>query len=90
MGQNWPKDYFRWWSANSARNGRGSIMAYVRTPDGHVPWYVALAAPAPWRLTRVVGLGGSEIDSALSLDLSDPGATFTSSVNSLNNKSIVL
>jgi hypothetical protein len=28
-----------WWSGNTLRNGRGSLMAHMLAPEGHVGWY---------------------------------------------------
>src|SRR5215475_100961 len=31
-----------WYSGNTRKNARGSLMAYVLTSDGHWPWHVGL------------------------------------------------
>ncbi len=51
-----------WWSGNSAKNGRGSLMAYLPTPDGHVPWYIELSGQETWRPSITKGITISELE----------------------------
>lgn len=43
-----------WYSGNSERNGRGSLMAYLPTPDEHDAWYAELVRSGKWRLGRLI------------------------------------
>jgi hypothetical protein len=52
-----------WWSGQSATNGRGSLMAYLPTPDGHVPWYIELAGQETWGPSVTKGISSSELQS---------------------------
>ena len=52
-----------WWSGKSAANGRGSLMAYLPTPDGHVPWYIELTGQDTWRPSVTKGITSSELQS---------------------------
>lgn len=61
-----PRTAIFWWSGESATNGRGSLMAYLPTPDGHVPWYVELSGKLSWRPSVTKGVSGAEIQSYLS------------------------
>jgi len=52
---------FFWWSGASGSYGRGSILAYLPTAEGHVPWYVELAAKeGVWRPVQLKGLSSTE------------------------------
>jgi hypothetical protein len=52
-----------WWSGQSATNGRGSLMAYLPTPDGHIPWYVELTGRDTWRPSMTKGISSFELQS---------------------------
>jgi hypothetical protein len=52
-----------WWSGQSATNGRGSLMAYLPTHDGHVPWYIELTGQETWRPSVTKGISSSELRS---------------------------
>lgn len=45
-----------WWSGNTGNNGRGSLMAYLPTPDGHVPWYVGFSEKDTWHVSVTKGI----------------------------------
>lgn len=53
-----------WWSGCSAASGRGSVMAYVPAPGGHMGWYVEAKGPAPWRPGYCRGLPRTLVGSA--------------------------
>lgn len=42
-------------------NGRGSLMVYVPTPEGHVPWYVEISQKDTWRPTVTNGITISDL-----------------------------
>jgi hypothetical protein len=52
---------FFWWSGKSAINGRGSLMAYLPNPEGHVPWYLGSSADNAWSVSLLRGISLSEL-----------------------------
>lgn len=51
-----------WYSGGTAENGRGSLMAYVLTSEGHWPWYVGLRRTDGWRVVETVGIPRRELN----------------------------
>lgn len=47
-----PNSTLFWYSANSANNGCGSLMAHVPTDDGHWAWYLSLERRDGWQVIR--------------------------------------
>ncbi len=58
-----PNVAFFWWSGRSAVNHRGSLMAYLPTPEGHVPWYIGFSAENGWTMSQLKGISRSELES---------------------------
>lgn len=54
-----------WFSGQSARNGRGSVMVYVPFAAGHKGWYAEFVANARWSPQRLVAITRTELDSSL-------------------------
>ncbi len=50
-----------WYSGSTAENGRGSLMAYVLTSEGHWPWYVGVRRTGAWRVVEAVGISRREL-----------------------------
>lgn len=61
VGDAYPGTALVWFSDKSERLGRGSVMAYVPTPEGHVAWYADLNVHIDWAAARVVGLPEREL-----------------------------
>ncbi len=57
----YPNSALYWYSGNTKSNGRGCLMAYLPTPDGHWPWYIAFVSE-PWRIDKFVEIGKEDID----------------------------
>ncbi|MBK9033170.1 MAG: hypothetical protein IPL61_18180 [Myxococcales bacterium] len=57
-----PQAALCWWSAQSRRDGRGALMAYLPTADGHAGWYAELANHDGWRFTRLKGTSRAEVE----------------------------
>ncbi len=51
-----PQAALFWWSGGSKANGRGSLMAYLPTIEGHVPTYVELKRGEVWSVVTCVGV----------------------------------
>ena len=56
-----PSDALIWFSGDSEGSGRGSILAYVPTAEGHSPWFVSVVRHPAWRIVKSVGLSPSEL-----------------------------
>ncbi|MDP9192919.1 MAG: hypothetical protein M3P06_14555 [Acidobacteriota bacterium] len=56
-----PADVLIWFSGGSERDGRGSILAYVPTVEGHTPGFLSLARDPSWRIIKSIGLSPSEL-----------------------------
>jgi hypothetical protein len=50
-----------WFSDKSAEIDRGSVMAYVPSPVGHVASYAEFVADRAWAPTRLIGLARDEL-----------------------------
>jgi len=55
-------DGFIWWSGNSKTNGRGSLMAYLPTKEGHMPWYIECMKQLNWIILHQYGISNSKIN----------------------------
>ena len=56
-----PAAAFFWWSGLSLPNGRGSLMAYLPTPEGHVSWYIEARADLGWRAGVAKGISPQRV-----------------------------
>lgn len=63
----YPDSSFLWFSGNTARNQRGSTMAYIATADGYWVWYAGWARRATWSAAGVRGISHPELDELLSV-----------------------
>lgn len=59
-----PSDALVWFSSGSARDGRGSVLAYVPTAEGHEAWFLELVRDEAWRVVKSIGLASSDLDLA--------------------------
>jgi hypothetical protein len=50
-----------WWTGNTRSTGRGALMAYLPTPDGHTNWYAELRLDGEWKFGRLLGVGGDAL-----------------------------
>jgi hypothetical protein len=50
-----------WWTGNTRHSGRGALMAYLPTPDGHTGWYAELQRNVDWGFGALRGVGISEL-----------------------------
>lgn len=55
-----PGEALVWYSGNTAKSLRGSIMAYIPTGSAHSAWYVGLAANPAWHLVMTKGTSRDE------------------------------
>ena len=58
----YPSGALFWWSGNSNRNGRGCLMSYLPSKNGHHPWYVGLAENPKWSINQVKGISRTMLD----------------------------
>ena len=56
-----PELAFFWWSGNSLPNGRGSLTAYLPSPEGHVAWYIEARAALGWRAGVAKGISPARV-----------------------------
>lgn len=59
-----PSDALMWFSSRSHSDGRGSILAYVPSGEGHEAWFVELARDREWRVVKSIGISSVEISVA--------------------------
>ena len=52
----YPSAAFFWWGGNSKLNGRGCLMSYLPSTEGHSPWYVGYALEDQWAVKKVRGI----------------------------------
>ncbi len=57
----YPSTAFYWWSGNTNKNDQGSLMAYLPTKDGHLPWYIGFILNESWNICNIKGITQSEI-----------------------------
>lgn len=57
----YPKSALFWWSGNSLKNGRGSLMAYIPTQNTHLGWYVGHKYDAEWKTGILKGITQKEL-----------------------------
>ncbi|HBE68796.1 MAG TPA: hypothetical protein DDW52_11675 [Planctomycetaceae bacterium] len=50
-----------WYSGNSKRNGRGSIMGSTPSPKKYWWWYLEYVAADPWRLSKQIDFHDNEL-----------------------------
>ena len=50
-----------WWTGNTRESGRGALMAYLLTPDGHAGWYAELRRDVNWGFASLRGVGVAEL-----------------------------
>jgi len=56
-----PAVTFVWYSGNTAKNDRGSLMIYVHRNDLCVAWHASMTQGSQWRPTAVTGLSREEL-----------------------------
>lgn len=56
-----PADALVWFSSESQREGRGSILAYVPSSGKHEAWFLELVRNGEWRVVRSVGISPKEV-----------------------------
>lgn len=57
-----PNTALFWFSGNTAKTGRGSLMAYIPVPDQELwPWYLAFVRDGDWKIDRRKGIHPYEI-----------------------------
>lgn len=56
---------FVWYSGNTLKNGRGSLMAYNVGPDNPICWFAAFARKAGWTLERTKGIEQEQVSRLL-------------------------
>lgn len=52
LRKEFPEAVFFWWSGQSKKNKRGSLMCYYPEDDGYQGWYIGLARNDSWYLTE--------------------------------------
>ena len=57
-----PDSSFLWFSGDTARNQRGSTMAYIAKPDGYWLWYAGWVDRNPWCPADVRGISHRELE----------------------------
>lgn len=50
-----------WWSGESRTNGRGCLMAYLPTSEGHAGWYVEFKRVEDWLIATTLGTTTAEL-----------------------------
>lgn len=68
-----PNTAFSWISGNTKHNNRGSIMFYVPTENTHSTSYIGFAKTSEWSLSKVKGIGASELDHILGAEPANTG-----------------
>lgn len=56
-----PTDALVWFSSESHRDGRGSILAYVPNGEKHEAWFLELLRNGEWRVVKSVGISPKEL-----------------------------
>ena len=56
-----PHDALLWFSGDTARNGRGSVLAYVPSSGGHEVWFVDLSRASEWHIVKSIGVSPREL-----------------------------
>jgi hypothetical protein len=59
-----PSDALVWFSSESRRDGRGSVLAYVPTGETHEPWFLELVREDDWRIVKSLGVSREELSVA--------------------------
>lgn len=52
---------FAWYSGNTLKNGRGSLMVYSVGPDKPICWFAALGRKSGWMLERTKGIDKEQV-----------------------------
>ena len=63
-----------WWTGNTRASGRGALMAYLPTADGHTGWYTGLKRDGGWGFVDLHGVGVAQLR-ALEAGVADPVAS---------------
>ncbi|MCP4492635.1 MAG: hypothetical protein GY820_35805 [Gammaproteobacteria bacterium] len=58
----YPSGAFFWWSGNTKKNGRGCLMSYLPSENGHHPWYVGFAKSPTWSIKEVKGISRTMLE----------------------------
>jgi hypothetical protein len=56
---------FVWYSANTLKNGRGSLMVYCIGPDKPICWFAAFGRKSGWMLERTKGIDQEQVSRLL-------------------------
>jgi hypothetical protein len=56
---------FVWYSGNTLKNGRGSLMVYVIGPDKPICWFAAFGRKSGWMLERTKGIEKEQVSRLL-------------------------
>jgi hypothetical protein len=52
---------FAWYSGNTLKNGRGSLMVYSVGPDEPICWFAAFGRKSGWTLERTKGIDKEQV-----------------------------
>ena len=52
---------FAWYSGNTLKNGRGSLMVYSVGPDKPICWFAAFGRKSGWMLERTKGIDKEQV-----------------------------
>jgi hypothetical protein len=74
----YPQAAFFWWSGSTRSTGRGALMVYLPTPEGHTNWYAELRHEGDWKFGRLLGVRAPQL-SALR-QMQPPGESAAASV----------
>jgi len=56
-----PSASFVWFSGNTLKNGRGSVMVYRIGPDNPICWFAAFGRKSGWTLERTKGIDKEQV-----------------------------
>jgi hypothetical protein len=57
-----PEAALLWWTGDTLRSGRGTLMAYLPGPAGHVAWYAEFRRAERWQSALTKRTSSSELD----------------------------
>lgn len=56
-----PNATLAWVSGKSAATGRGALMVYHPSPEGHMDWYAGFERQASWRVVKAVKIAREQL-----------------------------
>jgi hypothetical protein len=65
-----PGSLVLWFSGESAKSGRGSVMVYVPTPDEYITWYASFTTGEQLKVVELIGISRRELIGLLQSELS--------------------